>query len=82
MLARDAARWYQRVFARRSGRVAEGGGLENRCARKGTGGSNPSSSAADEIWRDGRAAEGTRLLSEYRAKSSIEGSNPSLSASG
>jgi hypothetical protein len=25
--------------------VVEGGGLENHCARKGTGGSNPSSSA-------------------------------------
>ena len=25
--------------------MVEGGGLENRCTRKGTGGSNPSSSA-------------------------------------
>ena len=32
------------------------------------------------IWRDGRAAEGAPLLREYGAKSSIEGSNPSLSA--
>ena len=31
--------------ARRSGRVVEGGGLENRCTRKGTRGSNPFSSA-------------------------------------
>src|SRR6478609_3759381 len=31
--------------ARRGGRVVDGGGLENRCTRKGTGGSNPSSSA-------------------------------------
>ena len=30
---------------RRSGRVVEGGGLENRCTRKGTVGSNPTSSA-------------------------------------
>src|SRR5689334_16015705 len=30
---------------RRDGRVVEGGGLENRCIRKGTGGSNPSLSA-------------------------------------
>jgi antitoxin CptB len=30
--------------------------------------------------RDGRAAEGAPLLREYRVKSSIEGSNPSLSA--
>ncbi len=31
--------------------------------------------------RDGREAEGGGLLNRYRAKSSIEGSNPSLSAS-
>ena len=31
-------------------------------------------------WRDGRAAEGAPLLREYGVKSSIEGSNPSLSA--
>src|SRR6266446_5271320 len=31
---------------RRSGRVVECGGLENRLARKGHGGSNPSSSAS------------------------------------
>ena len=30
--------------------------------------------------RDGREAEGGGLLNRYRAKSSIEGSNPSLSA--
>src|SRR5688572_9254089 len=30
--------------------------------------------------RGGRVAEGTRLLSEYGAKSSIAGSNPALSA--
>jgi hypothetical protein len=30
--------------------------------------------------RDGRVAEGAPLLREYRVKSSIEGSNPSLSA--
>ena len=30
--------------------------------------------------RDGRAAEGAPLLREYGVKSSIEGSNPSLSA--
>ena len=30
---------------RRDGRVVDGGGLENHCARKGTGGSNPSPSA-------------------------------------
>ena len=33
------------LLVRRSGRVAEGGGLENRCAREGTVGSNPTSSA-------------------------------------
>ena len=31
--------------------------------------------------RDGRVAEGGGLLNRYRVKSSIEGSNPSLSAS-
>ena len=34
----------------------------------------------DGIWRGGREAEGAPLLREYGAKSSIEGSNPSLSA--
>lgn len=34
---------------RRSGRAAECAGLENRLARKGHGGSNPSSSASDYI---------------------------------
>jgi hypothetical protein len=29
----------------RDGRAVEGGGLENRCTRKGTGGSNPPPSA-------------------------------------
>ena len=29
---------------RRDGRVVDGGGLENHCTRKGTGGSNPSPS--------------------------------------
>ncbi len=33
------------MFCRRGGRVVEGGGLENRCGRKPTGGSNPSLSA-------------------------------------
>jgi hypothetical protein len=38
-------------------------------------------SAAEHLWRDGRVAEGAPLLREYGVKSSIEGSNPSLSAS-
>ncbi len=33
-----------------------------------------------EVRRDGRVAEGAPLLREYGAKNSIEGSNPSLSA--
>ena len=33
-----------------------------------------------EFWRAGRAAEGAPLLREYGVCSSIEGSNPSLSA--
>src|SRR5690554_5824946 len=48
------------------------------------GGSNPSPSAITRWfrnpWRGGRAAEGAPLLREYRGKTSIEGSNPSLSA--
>src|SRR5262249_42470300 len=34
-----------RFSMRRDGRVVDGGGLENHCTRKGTGGSNPSPSA-------------------------------------
>ncbi len=33
----------------------------------------------ERLWRGGREAEGAPLLREYGAKSSIEGSNPSLS---
>ncbi len=33
-----------------------------------------------EFWRVGREAEGAPLLREYGVNSSIEGSNPSLSA--
>src|SRR6185436_3969313 len=33
----------------RDGRVVDGGGLENHCTRKGTGGSNPSPSATSII---------------------------------
>ena len=43
-------------------------------------GSNPTSSAIMLLRRGGRAAEGSRLLSECREKISTEGSNPSLSA--
>ncbi len=35
------------MTSRRGGRVVDGGGLENHCTRKGTGGSNPSPSASD-----------------------------------
>ena len=34
------------ISTRRDGRVVDGGGLENHCTRKGTGGSNPSLSAS------------------------------------
>ncbi|CEH72751.1 hypothetical protein XAC3607_1170050 [Xanthomonas citri pv. citri] len=37
--------------------------------------------AGSKNWSDARAAEGAPLLREYRVKSSIEGSNPSRSAS-
>src|SRR6266498_885070 len=33
----------------RDGRVVDGGGLENHCTRKGTGGSNPSPSANHSV---------------------------------
>ena len=49
---------------RRSGRVVEGGGLENRCTLTGTVGSNPTSSAnsfsqladseTDSVWQSDR----------------------------
>ena len=35
---------------------------------------------SNSMWRDGRVAEGAPLLREYGVNSSIEGSNPSLSA--
>ena len=38
------SRFSERIV-RRDGRVVDGGGLENHCVRKGTGGSNPSPSA-------------------------------------
>jgi hypothetical protein len=40
----------------------------------------PAPQRCGEIWRDARVAEGAPLLREYRVKSLIEGSNPSLSA--
>jgi hypothetical protein len=48
----------------------------------GTVGSNPTPSAINEDIHGEMAesAEGARLLSECRVKSSTEGSNPSLSA--
>src|SRR5438552_3916988 len=38
-------RFRSKIATRRDGRVVDGGGLENHCTRKGTGGSNPSPSA-------------------------------------
>src|SRR5437763_10900877 len=43
--ARQTARSLGQMSTRRDGRVVDGGGLENHCTRKGTGGSNPSPSA-------------------------------------
>jgi hypothetical protein len=40
----------------------------------------PSCGGLHQSWRGGREAEGAPLLREYGVKSSIEGSNPSLSA--
>ena len=70
---------------RRDGRVADGGGLENRCpVLNGTVGSNPTPSAiyfypilCGEM---AELVEGARLLSECTLKRRTEGSNPSLSA--
>ena len=39
---------------RRGARVVESGGLENRCTRKGTVGSNPTLSAKEELMNDER----------------------------
>jgi hypothetical protein len=41
----EIARILAEFSTRRDGRVVDGGGLENHCTRKGTGGSNPSPSA-------------------------------------
>jgi diguanylate cyclase (GGDEF)-like protein len=48
-----------RSAARRDGRVVDGGGLENRCTRKGIGGSNPSPSATPSL--RSVVARGSRL---------------------
>src|SRR4029453_2034258 len=40
------------TFVRRDGRAVDGGGLENRCTRKGIGGSNPSPSARNSTFLD------------------------------
>jgi hypothetical protein len=51
-----------RFSTRRDGRVVDGGGLENHCTRKGTGGSNPSPSDlrspafVRELWSASRSA--------------------------
>ena len=49
-------------------------------SRSGCVSYNPAS-VPRPVRRDGREAEGGGLLNRYRVKSSIEGSNPSLSAS-
>ena len=45
-----------------------------------TTGFKPVGQELKKFWRDGREAEGAPLLREYGVYSSIEGSNPSLSA--
>ena len=71
---------------RRDGRVADGGGLENRCpVLNGTVGSNPTPSAIFFLYyllcgEMAELVEGARLLSECTLKRCTEGSNPSLSA--
>src|SRR4051795_6520929 len=42
---------------------------------------SPSAAPLVSPWRDGREAEGTGLLNRHRGSPSIEGSNPSPSAS-
>lgn len=71
----------------RNGRAVECGGLENRCTREGTGGSNPSFSARRkaqaflptilERCRSGRTGRSRKPLTRLPGS---EGSNPSLSA--
>ena len=63
---------------RKSDRVVDCGSLENCCACKRTGGSNPSSSASRKR-KDGRVVEGVPLERVY-AGNRIESSNLSLSA--
>jgi hypothetical protein len=57
--------------------VVDGGGLENHCTRKGTGGSNPSPSAK---LRSASLGGGRRILVHHaaRARSPRLGSNPLL----
>ncbi len=73
---------------RRGARVAESGGLENRCARKGTVGSNPTLSATTlrlisylrlQAWRGAGVAELAALEMLCTGNCTV-GSNPTLSA--
>ena len=59
----------------------DGSGLENRRTTSPVG-SNPTSAACGNFacWRDGRVAEGARLLSECTGLTCTVGSNPTLSA--
>src|SRR5262247_4154536 len=50
-LAKNAR--FAEQLPRRDGRVVDGGGLENHCTRKGTGGSNPSLSVFPVLLRNG-----------------------------
>ena len=57
---------------RRGARVAESGGLENRCTRKGTVGSNPTLSARiKESMKDERGRMTFRLPTSSRWSSSF-----------
>ena len=49
---------------RRDGRAVDGDGLENRCTRKGIGGSNPSPSATltPFVWRSERSSGAARRM--------------------
>src|SRR5207247_2922835 len=49
----------------RDGRVVDGGGLENHCTRKGTGGSNPSPSANVSMRRSNRYRSSSAPLSKW-----------------
>ena len=64
------------MTARRDARVAESGGLENRCTRKGTVGSNPTPSATCLVGRAGVLAVVLTALCQPPAYTHSVGMDP------